>query len=227
MASLPEPPDQDVGIAAARARQVELAGRVVRRDGFAKPLRTIAGFHVGPGDDGATLHAAAVLLDADGLGVLATDVARVPADAACLAGLQSFHALPALLEALGMLPAPPDLAFVEGHGIAHPQGLGIASHFGVAAGLPTIGVAETALVGRGPEPHQVRGAYTALRHEGTQLGWVLRSKVGRDPLIVSPGHRVSLASAADLVMRYTGEHGFPEPLRLARLAARGDASRGR
>jgi deoxyribonuclease V len=214
-------PDWDGDVAAARALQAELAGQVSLRDGFARPLRTIAGFDVGFEDDGATTRAAAVLLDADSLQVIAAEVARLPTRMPYIPGLLSFRELPALLLALDMLPQAPDLAFVDGHGIAHPRRLGIAAHFGVATGLPSIGVAKKVLVGSAPEPHQMRGAYTALRHKGVQLGWMLRSKVKCNPLVVSPGHRVSLASAADLVMRFTGTYRLPEPTRLAdRLASR-------
>src|SRR3546814_14728713 len=67
----------------------------------------------------------------------------------------------------------------------------------------------------------MRGAYTPLRHKRAQLGWILRSKVNCNPLVVSPGHRVSMASAADLVMRFTAKYRLPEPTRLAdRLASR-------
>ena len=141
-------------------------------------------------------------------------------------GLLSFRELPALLLALEMLPQAPDLVFVDGHGIAHPRGLGIASHFGVASGLPSIGVAKKILVRHRATPHPVRGAYTPLRLKGTQIGWLLRSKLKCNPLIISPGHRVSMASAADLVMRFVGKYRLPEPTRLAdRLASRRDEPR--
>src|SRR3546814_11845147 len=78
------------------------------------------------------------------------------------------------------LPQAPDLAFVDGHGIAHPRGLGIASHFGVATGLPSIGVAKKILVGSGSEPHQMRGAYTPLRHNRAQLGRSEERRVGKE-----------------------------------------------
>ena len=64
--------------AALRDLQSELARQVVLRDGYAKPLRTIAGFDVGFEDDGATTRAATVLLDADTLAVLDQQVARLP-----------------------------------------------------------------------------------------------------------------------------------------------------
>src|SRR3546814_14913685 len=73
----------------------------------------------------------------------------------------------------------------------------------------------------------MRGAYTPLRHKRAQLGWILRSKVNCNPLVVSPGHRVSMASAADLVMRFTAKYRLPEPTRLAdRLASRRDEDQG-
>lgn len=213
----------DGSTAQARALQLELAQRLILKDGFAKPLRTIAGFDVGFEDGGATTRAAAVLLDATTVQPIATQVARVPTTMPYVPGLLSFRELPALLAALALLPHEPDLVFVDGHGIAHPRRLGIAAHFGVATGLPSIGVAKKILVGNGIIPHQTRGAYTALRDGREQIGWLLRSKVNCNPLIVSPGHRVAMASAADLVMRYVTTYRLPEPTRLAdRLASRRD-----
>lgn len=214
----------DGSTAQARALQLELAQRLILKDGFAKPLRTIAGFDVGFEDGGATTRAAAVLLDAATLQPIAAQVARVPTTMPYVPGLLSFRELPALLAALALLPHEPDLVFVDGHGIAHPRRLGIAAHFGIATGLPSIGVAKKILVGDGIIPHQTRGAYTALRDGREQIGWLLRSKVNCNPLIVSPGHRVAMASAADLVMRYVTSYRLPEPTRLAdRLASRRDA----
>jgi deoxyribonuclease V len=204
--------------------QVALAQRVRRRDEFAQPLRSVAGFDVGFEDDGATTRAAAVLLDADNLDVIDQQVARLPTRMPYIPGLLSFRELPALLEALAMLQAPPDLAFVDGHGIAHPRRLGIAAHFGVATGLPSIGVAKKILTGEARMAlHDMRGAFTPLRAGREQIGWLLRSKPGCLPLIVSPGHRVAMPSAPELVMRYVGKYRLPEPTRLAdHIASRRD-----
>jgi deoxyribonuclease V len=118
----------------------------------------------------------------------------------------------------------PDLCFIDGHGIAHPRRLGIAAHFGVATDLPTIGVAKKVLVGTTSTAlHDMRGAFTTLRDEGKQIGWLLRSKVGCLPLIVSPGHRVAMATAPEMTMRFVTTYRLPEPTRLAdRLASRPD-----
>ena len=214
----------DGDTAGMRAQQADLAGDVVLRDGFPTPLRTIAGFDVGFEDDGATTRAAAVLLDADTLAVIDQQVARRPTAMPYIPGLLSFRELPALLDALARLPRAPDLAFIDGHGIAHPRRLGIAAHFGVATGLPAIGVAKKILVGAPRMAlHDMRGAFTPLRDGATQIGWLLRSKPGCLPLVVSPGHRVAMASAPELVMRVTRGYRLPEPTRLAdRLASRRD-----
>ena len=209
-----------------RQLQSELAGEVSLRDGFAKPLRTIAGFDVGFEDEGATTRAAAVLLDADTLEVLDQQVARLPTAMPYIPGLLSFRELPALFAALERLKAKPDLAFIDGHGIAHPRRLGIAAHFGVATGLPSIGVAKKILIGEARMAlHDMRGAFTPLRDKGEQIGWLLRSKPKCLPLIVSPGHRVAMPSAPELVMRYVTTYRLPEPTRLAdRIASRRDRS---
>ncbi|MDI1253840.1 deoxyribonuclease V [Thermomonas sp.] len=217
-------PDWDGNTLGLRALQTELATQVVLRDKFARPLRTVAGFDVGFEEGGAITRAAAVLLDADSLEVIASEVARLPTRMPYIPGLLSFRELPALLAALGQLPQAPDLAFVDGHGIAHPRRLGIAAHFGVATGLPSIGVAKKILVGESrTNLHDMRGAFTSLRHGSEQIGWMLRSKPCCLPLIVSPGHRVAMASAPELVMRFVTTYRLPETTRLAdRLASRRD-----
>ena len=215
--------DWDGSIADARRVQSELAKRVELRDRFAKPLRWLGGFDVGFEDDGATTHAAAVLLDADTLRPVASEIVRIPTRMPYVPGLLSFRELPALLQALERLPHAPDLAFVDGHGIAHPRRLGIAAHFGVVTGLPSIGVAKNVLCGRHDPLGALAGEHVPLLHRGEQIGWALRSKVRCNALFVSPGHRVSMQGALDAVLRTLRGYRLPEPTRLAdRLASRRD-----
>ena len=216
-------PPWDGDVAAARALQETLAREVVLEDRYPSPQRRIAGFDVGVEDEGATTRAAAVLLDADTLQPLRQQVARIPTRMPYLPGLLSFRELPALLAALESLDETPDLVFVDGHGIAHPRGLGIAAHFGVVTGLPSIGVAKKVLIGRHEEPGPERGDRAPLLYRGRTIGQVLRSKPRCRPLIVSPGHRVSMASALALTLACLRGYRLPEPTRLAdRLASRRD-----
>ena len=225
--SITSPPTWTGDVKAAQELQSDLAKQVILRDAFPKRLTTVAGFDVGFEDGGATTRAAAVLLDAKSLQPIAMNIARLPTPMPYIPGLLSFRELPALLEALQGLPMSPDLALVDGHGIAHPRRLGIAAHFGAMTGLPSIGVAKKKLIGDFAALHDMRGAFTPLRipstgpHPGEQIGWALRSKPGCLPLFVSPGHKVAMASCAELVMSFVTTYRLPEPTRLAdRLASR-------
>lgn len=72
-------------------------------------------------------------------------------------GFLSFREGPAMLKALERLSSKPDLIMFDGQGIAHPCGLGIASHLGVLLDIPTIGVAKSRLVGTYQEPGIEKG----------------------------------------------------------------------
>lgn len=210
----------DGDVPRARRLQMELAARVRLADDF-PPLQRVAGVDVGFEDDGAITRAAAVLLDAATMQPLAETIARLPTRMPYIPGLLSFRELPAVLAALAQLPAVPELILVDGHGVAHPRGLGIAAHLGVVIDLPTIGVAKKILVGTHGELGPARGERTPLLHKGRTIGTVLRSKDRIKPLIVSPGHRVSQATAPELVLAFGRGYKLPEPTRLAdRLASR-------
>jgi deoxyribonuclease V len=133
-------------------------------------------------------------------------------------GLLSFRESPIALPAFEKLQTIPDLVMVDGAGIAHPRGLGIASHLGLLLDVPTIGVAKSFLYGvydrsqPGPEPP----SSTPLRDRaGHEIGSVLRTKRNTNPLYISPGHRVSVASAMRLVIECLRSHKLPEPTRNA------------
>lgn len=216
-------PGWDGTVAGAFGLQARLAARLKLEDDFPQPLRLIAGVDVGFEDEGRTTRAAAVLLDATRLQPLHEVVARRATTMPYVPGLLSFRELPAVVAALAALPAVPDLVVCDGQGIAHPRRLGIAAHVGIATGLPTLGVAKKRLCGRHGPVGEKRGDRSLLCDErsGEPIGWVLRSKDGVHPLIVSPGHRVGVASAPELVLRWLTRYRLPEPTRLAdRLASR-------
>ncbi|PDW03640.1 deoxyribonuclease V [Candidatus Viridilinea mediisalina] len=183
--------------------------------------RTVAGVDGGFVDNGATVRAAAVLLRLPDLQPVAQAVAYVPVRFPYVPSLLSFREAPAIIAALEQLGQRPDLVICDGQGLAHPRRFGLACHLGVYCDLPTIGCAKTRLIGQHEPLGNERGACTALMHEGEQLGWVLRTRSGVKPVYVSPGHRVSLARAANLVMACTTRYRLPEPTRLAHQVASG------
>ena len=146
-------------------------------------------------------------------------------------GYLSFREGAAIMEALKRLNRKPDLILVDGQGIAHPRGIGIASHLGVLLDLPAIGCAKTRLIGEYREPGELKGKWTELRWEGAAVGAVLRTRKATKPLYVSPGHRVDLASSVRIVLACVGRYRVPEPLRcadmLSKALKRGDLPRMR
>lgn len=213
--------DWDGSPAQARALQSRLAAQVVLEDRLPTCVRWLAGFDVGFEEAGDITRAAVVLLDAQSLQPVETHIARLPTRMPYVPGLLSFRELPALLAALAQLSQTPDLVFVDGQGIAHPRRLGIAAHFGVTTGLASIGVAKKRLAGQFEPPGDAPGDRSPLRDRGAHIGWALRSRARCNPLIVSPGHRVSVNGALDWTLRCLRGYRLPEPTRLAdRLASR-------
>jgi deoxyribonuclease V len=130
-------------------------------------------------------------------------------------GLLSFRELPALLPAVRALPVPPQLIMVDGQGLAHPRSFGIASHLGVALGLPAVGCAKSRLVGTYEEPGGKRGDWSRLSHAGRVVGAVLRTRDGVKPVFVSVGHLIDLDSCIRAVLECGRGYRLPEPQRLA------------
>lgn len=130
-------------------------------------------------------------------------------------GLLSFREAPPLLEAWDRLTRKPDLLICDGQGIAHPRGLGLASHLGLLTGVATIGCAKSRLVGLHDALGSARGERTPLRHEGRVVGAVVRTRSHVRPLYVSPGHLIGIPAATRWVLRLCRGYRLPEPTRLA------------
>lgn len=135
-------------------------------------------------------------------------------------GFLGFREAPAIIHAIQKLPQMPDIILVDGHGISHPRGLGIASHIGVLLDIPTIGVAKSLLVGKpAAELEEQPGAQVPLIYQGKTIAMLLRSKKRALPLIISPGHNVSLNTAVKIVQQCLKGYRLPEPTRFAHFAA--------
>jgi len=135
-------------------------------------------------------------------------------------GFLSFREGPAIIAALEKLTQKPDILLVDGQGIAHPRGAGLASHLGVLLNLPTIGCAKSRLVGEYKDPGIKRGRWSRLIYAGKAVGAVVRTKDGVRPLFVSPGHRTNTDDAIRLAVACTGKYRIPEPLRCADMLSR-------
>ena len=213
----------DLSDAEARALQRELAAGVERADRFGE-VRTVGGVDLGfpRQPDGAEVdRAALVVVRLPDLELVERQVVERPVIFPYVPGLLSFREAPVGLAAFDTLAERPDVLLVDGHGIAHPRRFGIACHLGVLLDVPTIGCAKSILAGRADKPGPEPGSWTPLVHRDEVIGAALRTRPKANPMYVSTGHRVSLESAIDLVMRCARGYRLPEPTRLAdRIASR-------
>lgn len=203
-----------------RSLQQTLARHIDISDDFG-PVTTLGGVDIGFENDGRITRAAAVVLDAESLTVIEKALVRVPTRMPYIPGLLSFREIPGALAALEQLSIRPDLTLVDGHGIAHPRRLGVATHLGLVTGLATIGVAKKRLTGTHETVPEARGSWVALTDADETIGAVLRSRAAVKPIFISAGHRIGLNSALTWTRAALIRYRLPEPTRMAdRLASR-------
>jgi deoxyribonuclease V len=130
-------------------------------------------------------------------------------------GFLSFREGPAIIKAVHSLKQKPDVILFDGQGIAHPRGLGIASHIGVLLDTPTVGCAKSRLIGEYKEPGSKKGNWSLLRYDGKIVGAVLRTKDNVRPLFVSPGNKIDLRGSIEIALGCIRKYRIPEPLRRA------------
>jgi deoxyribonuclease V len=201
---------------AAIALQQQLRHQV-RIEPLATPAETIAGCDISYNKFEETVYAGIVVLRLDTLETIVEATAITTATFPYIPGLLSFREIPALLEAWAKLTLLPDVVVFDGHGIAHPRRLGIASHAGLLLNVPTLGCGKSVLVGKYDEPAPERGAWSPMRHRSKVIGAALRTKNKVNPVYVSPGHLLDLEGGIDLMLRCDGGYRIPEPTRRAHL----------
>ncbi|MDY6987939.1 MAG: deoxyribonuclease V [Thermodesulfobacteriota bacterium] len=200
----------------AVAVQRRLSGQI-REKALPRPIDTIAGADASYHPQGRKVHGAVLVFTFPDLVLtdraLASDTTSFP----YVSGLLSFREAPVLEKAFSKLGTKPDVMIFDGQGIAHPRGMGLASHMGLILDAPTIGCAKTRLVGSYPPPGQAKGSTAPLDYRGRIVGAVVRTRAGVKPVFVSPGHAITLAEAIGLVLDCSGGYRLPEPLRQAHL----------
>jgi deoxyribonuclease V len=132
-------------------------------------------------------------------------------------GLLSFREIPVLLLALRQIRTSPDVILCDGQGIAHPRGVGIATHLGLVLDTPTIGCAKSRLVGEFGSVGRNKGNFAPLRYKGLTVGAVVRTRPGTKPIFVSPGFKLTSQEAISITLNCTKKYRIPEPIRSAHL----------
>jgi deoxyribonuclease V len=206
----------------AKAAQKEMAKKVLLEDAFNKPIEFIGGMDVSntPFDPEQMIFGATIVCSYPSLSILQKGIHANKQTFPYVPGLLGFREVPTLIQAYNQLSLFPDVIMVDGHGVSHPRGLGIASHVGVLLDIPTMGVAKSILVGTPATPlSEEVGSMVPLLWKGKEIAMMVRTKKRCSPLIISAGHKITLKTAVQLVMSCLKKYRLPEPTRYAHLAA--------
>jgi deoxyribonuclease V len=174
----------------------------------------------GPGHPGDRAWAGAVIVGERG-GVLARSVVPGVAGDAYAPGMLARREGDLLLAAVAALPFRPDVLLVDATGRDHPRRAGLALHLGALLDVPSVGVTHRTLVAEGEPPaDRSAGATAPVRLDGEVVGAWVRTRQGVRPVVAHAAWCTSVPTAIEVVRRMSWFARTPEPLRLARMAAR-------
>ncbi|UCF08653.1 MAG: endonuclease V [Thermoplasmata archaeon] len=198
-----------------REEQKRLKRKVVLKDSFSE-IETVAGLDVAYNTKG---FGACTVFDYGKMKVIKEITLSSEVDIPYIPTYLAFRELPVIERMWKKIQKKPDVLLIDGNGVLHPLGLGIASHVGVKLNIPTIGVAKSLLCGQLKKENLEAGKHSEVEHEGKVIGYALRSSPKAKKLIyISPGHKVSFDTALEIVER-SCRYKIPEPIRAAHRMA--------
>lgn len=208
----------DLSPGEARRLQGEISPRVVEGPPLdLSRVRYVAGADVSTqGNQG---YATVVVLSFPGLSVVEVRGFEAPLNFPYVPGLLAFREIAPVVGALEQVETEPDAVIFDAQGLAHPRGLGLASHLGLFLDVPAVGCAKSRLVGEHEEPGPEKGSTKDLIYRKKVVGRVVRTRTGVSPVYVSVGNRIDLDSAVDLVLACCTKYRLPETTRQAHNAA--------
>lgn len=163
-----------------------------------------------------TAFAAAVVMTWPDLEIVEVRTATKPVTFPYIPGLLTFRELPVLIEALEQVEREPALIFADGHGVAHPRGIGIAAHLGILAATPTIGVAKRPLRMKWSQPGPDVGDISPIERKGEVVGYAVRTRATRkDPVFVSQGNLIRIEDIVGPVLDASQGAYLPKPQQAA------------
>jgi deoxyribonuclease V len=198
-----------------REEQMRLKKSIKLEDDFSK-IKTVGGVDVAYGDKG---YGACALYDFESLNKIGDVIHKAEVEIPYIPTYLAFRELPVIEGLIKKLKNKPTVLLIDGNGVLHPYGMGIASHIGVKLNIPTIGVAKKLLCGNPKKEVKKVGDYSEVVYEGKVIGYALRSSSRSKKFIyVSPGHKVSFKTALKVSKRFC-KYKLPEPIREAHALA--------
>jgi deoxyribonuclease V len=194
------------------SQMISLSQKIDRQDCTA-PFQTVTGIDTAYGSDGTSCTAVVTYSLVSKTPVCKSVYFSAP-HFPYISGYLSYREGPLILAALKNHTCKSDVLMIDGNGILHPHGLGLASFVGLQADIPTVGVSKSKIGGTLTADNYIN--IGGISHAG--YAWYSSPKIRR-PVYVSCGHKVSLHRAIDLVQKFS-VYKEPEPTRQAHRLAR-------
>ena len=181
-------------------------------------LRLVAGADVSYSKGSNVFFSSVLVLEMSSMNIVEESAAKGRVDFPYIPGLLSFREAPVLIKAFEGVKNTPDVIIFDGQGIAHPRGIGLASHMGLILDCPSIGCAKKILVGDYEPVGNEVGDHMSILYKGNAVGAALRTRKNVKPVFISPGHKMDIPSAVEIVMKTCRGYKLPEPTRQAHLS---------
>mmetsp|Transcript_15391 Transcript_15391/g.19050 ORF Transcript_15391/g.19050 Transcript_15391/m.19050 type:complete len:267 (+) Transcript_15391:131-931(+) len=230
-----------------RRVQEQLVKKLVLKDALVNAnslsdITAVGGFDISFVKESHQACAAFTVLEYPSLRLLYKDCKRVTVSEPYVAGFLAFREVNHLVDLYQRYEKSvnntqantliPQISLVDGNGILHPKGFGLACHLGVLLDIPTIGIGKSLLHIDGLTKEYVKGLWNGRNSPSTCTCVKLKGKSGRvwgaalkstaetnNPIFISQGHRISLESAIQITQRCC-RFRVPEPVRQADTISR-------
>jgi deoxyribonuclease V len=186
-----------------KAMQDELKCKVSLKNGYDE-VSTVCGIDVAY--RGRNAYGAAVVVDFETKEIVESATVKMKATFPYIPTYLAFRELPVVVRTIKKLRDDPTVLVMDGNGILHPRGFGVASHLGVVLDRPVLGAAKKKLCGEFEEAGLItEGDFSSVKLEKRTVGYALKSS-GRSskPIFISPGHLIAGRSALKIARNFTG-----------------------
>ena len=192
-------------------------------------LKYIAGMDISAIKHNPNIAVSALVICDRNLKIVYEDYKLVKMDEPYIPGFLAFREVKHLVNLINDLKTNhpeyiPQVILVDGNGILHTKGFGLASHLGVLIDIPTIGCSKNVFNVDGIKKIKVKEIankflnkggdyYPLIGDSGEQWGWAYRSNdESKNPMIISLGHKISNETALKIV-KISTIHRIPQPIR--------------
>lgn len=185
--------------------QNEIAQKIIEEDQIQYPIKYIAGVSLAYNDIEQKMVSVIVIMDIETQEIVEKVFSESEDVTVHVPDLFAYNEVPLVVKAFEKLNIKPHLIFCDGHGIEHPGNVGLATHLGIELDIPTIGCPRKRLVGYYEKANlgYLRGDNEELWFDDKIVGKALRTQENCNPLYVSIGHKISLETAIDWVLKTT------------------------